>query len=480
MTQLPNQQTVLPSKLISGAVSQNPADGVDRGGEIQRDNFEVANQTVEELRRQGNLAEALRQLSYFEGTSSSAIFSFVEVAHSSFKVTAYDTVDNTVSPEGMSVARSVLAGMNTLYDYTEGFGDKATVGSVIESGLLDVLTTGAICGELVLDDQRLPSKIALVPYDSLKYESRGDGTKYPVQEAESGDDINLDLPTFFISESHKHSGKAYARPMLEPSLNDAFHYKEFVNDMRRSVRRAGSSRLKAKLAAEEVRAAAPPEVQQNPKKMLKWLEDNRTLVEDQLSSINPEDALVFYDSLEIELMKAEGEKADYVPLLNAISGNLATSLKSSPSVLGLRINGSQSLSNTESLVFLKIARSIQKPVEDFMSRLLTLACRLYGADVYIHFRFDAINLRPEDELAAFKTMHTDHILKLLSYGFVTDDQAAVMLGTGERSPDAPELSGTMFMDGNNGMDASKASPNADPQGRALQPDTPSKAGGKSQ
>jgi hypothetical protein len=190
--------------------------------------------------------------------------------------------------------------------------------------------------------------------------------------------------------------------------------------------------------------------------------------------------LVIYDTVTPDMLKAQGEKSDYVPLIETLSGLLATSLKSNPSMLGLRMQGSQSLSNTESLVFLKIANAARRPVETNLSRILTLAARLYGADVYIKFRFDPINLRPDLELEAFKTMRQARTLELLSEGFLTDDEAAWDLGTGPRAPGAPPLAGTGFRRGSKGIDANAASPNADPQGRALQSNEPKKAGGASQ
>jgi hypothetical protein len=267
---------------------------------------------------------------------------------------------------------------------------------------------------------------------------------------------------------------------MSAALNSSYHFNEFIEDMRRTLRRQGHGRLNVKLVTEVIMAAAPEDVKADAQKMKTWLSSIQDDVTSELQALNPEDALVFFDSAEVDLMKAEGEKADYVPLLNALSGQHATSLKTSPSILGLRLSGSQSLSNTESLVFLKVARGIQRPIEEVFSRAVTLATRLYGVDVYVKFKFDAINLRPEDELEAFKTMRQDRVFKLLSEGFLTDEEAAQELGTGPRAPGAPPLSGTGFMRGSSGVDATDASPNDDPQGRALQPQTPSKAGGDSQ
>ena len=391
---------------------------------------------------------------------------------------AYDSRTHEYSKDGTLLARSIKASMDTLYDYTKGYADKRTFSDLIETGLRETALVNGIAGELVLDKQRLPSHINLIPYEQIEWVARGDGTKFPKQRAAAGD-IELNIPNFWVAESHIEAISAYTRPQLEASLNSAFYYLEFIEDMRRAVRRAGHTRLVVKLDAEKVRAAASPEVQADPRKLQAWMETVKTEVENIINALEPEDALIAYDSVSVEPVEARGEKQDYKDLLDTLSGILATSLKSHPSILGLRLAGSQSLSNTESLLFLKTARSIQKPLEKLISRAMTLAARLYGADVYVKFRFKTIDLRPETELEAFYTMKQARVLEQLSLGLITDEEAADELGLPSLPAGYTPLSGTMFYE-NNGSLADEVSPNQDPQGRALQPDTPDKAGGKSQ
>lgn len=481
MPETTGRQTVLPTKLVNKVQSQTVASGYTKDNSIPKDNTRAANQPIQSFRNQNNDVAAVRALDLIDGTVSSAIFSFVEIANTSFKITAYETASHQYSEQGTQMARSVAASFDTLYDYTKGYADKRSLSATIETALVEIITTGALAGELVLDKMRLPDRISIVPYDTIEWVSRGDGSKYPQQLSSTGDPVKLDLPNFFVAEMHKHANRAYATTMMSAALNSSYHYNEFIEDMRRTVKRMGHGRLDVKLLSEQIAAAAPDEIKSDPAKLKVWMESVQDAVITELRDLNPEDALVHFDSAEMNLMKGEGEKADYVPLMNALSGQHATSLKTSPSILGLRLSGSQSLSNTESLVFLKVARGLQRPVEEVLSRTLTLATRLFGEDVYVKFKFDAINLRPEDELEAFKTMRQQRILELLSEGFLADEEAAEMLGTGPRAPGAPPLSGTGFMRSKTGgIDASAASPNADPQGRALQSDTPKKAGGESQ
>lgn len=468
---------------MNKAVTETVFDRAGADQVVPRDNRQTVNEPISASRARNNLIGSIRDLYSREGTFSSAAFSFVEVALSGYSAKAYNTQTGQFDLAGSLMARQIIAGFDTLFDYSQGYGDKTSFESLLEQSLLEVVLTSALCQELVLDKARFPTKINTIPFETIDWKNIGSAAKakkVPQQNRSQGDPVLLDFPTVFISELHRQANRAYSDSMLSAGVNNTYTYGEFLEEMRRAVRRQGHGRLVLTINIETVMAALPADIKADKDKLQKALDAVKTNIENNLKGINPEDALVIYDTVTPEMLKAQGEKSDYVPLIETLSGLLATSLKSNPSMLGLRMQGSQSLSNTESLVFLKIANAARRPVETNLSRILTLAARLYGADVYIKFRFDPINLRPDLELEAFKTMKQARTLELLSEGFLTDDEAAWDLGTGPRAPGAPPLAGTGFRRGSGGINANNASPNADPQGRALQSSSPKKAGGASQ
>jgi len=468
---------------VNKAVTETVFDRAGADQVVPRDNRRTVNEAISASRARNDLIGSIRDLYSREGTFSSAAFSFVEVALSGYSAKAYNTQTGQFDLAGSLMARQIIAGFDTLFDYSQGYGDKTSFESLLEQSLLEVVLTSALCQELVLDKARFPTKINTIPFETIDWKNVGSGPKakkVPQQNRSQGDPVVLDVPTVFISELHRQANRAYSDSMLSAGVNNTYTYGEFLEEMRRAVRRQGHGRLVLKISIETVMAALPADIKADKDKLQQALDAVKSKIEENLKGINPEDALVIYDTVTPDMLKAQGEKSDYVPLIETLSGLLATSLKSNPSMLGLRMQGSQSLSNTESLVFLKIANAARRPVETNLSRILTLAARLYGADVYIKFRFDPINLRPDLELEAFKTMRQARTLELLSEGFLTDDEAAWDLGTGPRAPGAPPLSGTGFRRGSGGINANDASPNADPQGRALQSDEPKKAGGASQ
>jgi len=481
MADLPTA-TVLPRRLAGKAVSATAVNRFTKGGSVSNSDrlSAVDGNTVRALRDTNRIIEALRISARLDGTLSTAVYDLVQVANTDLRLKAYDSSTHKFSPEGTAVARNILAMMDTLYDYTEGYADRRSVNSVKETALRECVLTGAVAGELVLDKGRYPDKIQIVPFETLAFVSRGDGTKYPVQRGLTPEEVSLDIPNFWVVESHLGADSPYPRSMLEASLSTMFYYAEFIEDMRRVVRRTGHSRLVMTLDAERVRSAAPETAKKSEETMRSYMEQVRDELQRVISSLEPEDALVVYDVAKGEDLSAKGEKADYTDLLQVLAGMAATSLKSHPSILGLRLQGSQSLSNTESLIFLQVAKAAQQTVAMFMSRALTLAARLYGSDVYVKARFSHINLRPEDELEAFKTMKQSRILDLVSIGYMSDEEAVEELGLPPRPEGAPELSGTFFRGSASKSRAEEASPNDDPMGRAMQSDAPKKGGGESQ
>ena len=263
----------------------------------------------------------------------------------------------------------------------------------------------------------------------------------------AGSFIPLDKPNIFYASLVQQSNSVFPRSPFEASLNAIYRHQEFIEDIFKVIRRTGHTRLVVKILQEAIQKLAPPEVADDPNKMTQFYADVRTEVETTLKNLNPEDALVLYDTAEVSSASSAGDKADYSAILDTMSGMLASSLKTMPSILGMRIGGSQSLSNTESMVFLKLVEGIRTPVETVLSRALTLALRLTtGADCYVHFRFNPIELRSPGELSAHKSVELQTTLRQLSMGWLSDDQAAHLTNNFPRSPDAQDVSGTGFMD----------------------------------
>lgn len=470
---------ILPRSVTSVVKSKTEASRVDSGQTILNKDKTWATQDPRVLRQQGQVTEALRALAKENGNLSTALFDMVEIADSGYKVAAYYPGTTEFSGDGTILASNILASMDTLYDYSTGFGKKRSIPMLVQTLLREVGITGGCSMELALDKARYPDRFQAVDYSTLQWISDGKGGKYPSQTG-FGDPIPLNIPTFYAESLHQETNTAYAVSIFRAALDSVFTSSEFITDMRRVVFKTGHSRLVAVLDTEKLVASAPSDIASDDKKLQQYMVDVKAEVENSLKAIAPEDAVVSFDSVQFDTQDIGKTKTDYTPLMQSLGNMEATGLKTPPSILGMRAAGSQSLSNTETLVFLKTAAALQKPVEAIMSRGLTTAARLYGSDVYVKFKFNPINLRPNSELEAFHTMREERILRRLSYGLITDAEARYELGINPNSS-APLLSGTNFYNqtsasiGGNGTTKGGAE-------NALQPSssTPRKGGGKSQ
>lgn len=466
-----------PTKARPGRTTSPPGREVDRGQDLTRDTTLLMRQAVDTYLNQNRITDAVRAAIRQMGTVGTAHFNLLEMAMTSWTATVYSMDTHEVDEDGQHTLNAVLARLDFINDYTVGYDDKIGINRTLEMLINDTIVTGGVGLELVLDKARMPDRLVTFPFDTVTWRQGGD-FRYPVQRG-TGEEVELNIPTAFVADFHRAPNDVYPWPMFEAALREGRAYEQFLEDMRRAVKRAGHGRLVITLDYARITEVAPDEVKADPAKLAGWAEAVRSQVVEVANDLEPEDALVVFDVAETNMLKSEGEKSDYVSLMNALSGNLATALKSNPSTLGLRIQGSQSLSNTESLMSVKTAAAVRRPAEEVMSRMLTLAVRLLGSTSYVKFEMEKINLRPEAELAAFRTMEMDRDLRLLSMGQITDLEFSIRQGLGSLPTGYVPLSGTGFHD-SKAVDATKASPNNGAQEKALTPDTPSKAGGDSQ
>lgn len=479
---------VLPRKLVAGIQTVDLS--TNRGVDIPLPDAApfYFNTSIQSIRSSANAYDAVRALVKISPDVSMAVTSYVRLANTEIRFKVFDTAQQ-LSDEGSQLLLSILTNLSHLSDYTYGYDDRIPLSGVSENMLNEILLTGACAMELVLDKVRLPFKLQPVSPSKLRWRisqiDTGNGINHkiiPWQQLQ-GATVMLDIPTFFSARLDHDVTITYPKPPLESALNAAVFNAEVLEDIRRAVRRSGHSRLVVTLNTEMVMKSMPIEARGDFNAQKAWMDEVRGSLESQIAGLNPESGLVIWDTSEVSYLNSQiGSASDYGPLMEIVDSQSSTALHTPLSILGKRTKGgSQTTSSTESLLFLKHVEGIRKPVEAVWSRALTLAIRLYGFEGHVEAKYDSVNLRPEDELEAFKQMKQARVLEQLSLGFITDQEAAQALNTGLRAPGAPALSGTMFLQQTKqAMDPAAMANGGDPAKRALTGDAPKKAGGKSQ
>ena len=207
-------------KLKKVRVSSAPFSG-DPGDQIVDRSTSYVSTSIRDIRTLGTL-KAIRALARVNGLVSSAVQSFVSLGMSGYTVSGYHSGTHLFSKEGTQVAETVLASMDTLNDYSDGYNDKRPLQQLLETLLKETIITGACAGELVLNDHRTADRIVPLPVDDVSWTIKKDQKKFPVQAGGDGEDIELNIPTVWVEFLHQEATSVIPRSMLESCLNTVY------------------------------------------------------------------------------------------------------------------------------------------------------------------------------------------------------------------------------------------------------------------
>lgn len=357
-------------------------------------------------------------------------------------------MDGQINPKATQLAQELLRRLTFLGDPTLGYNPYTDLQSVSESLGLELLLYGAMSLELALDSAKIPAYFQPVTVTSLKFKEDSKTGVYPYQELE-GKEFPLDHPLFFYLSVDQDLLSAYSTGYLDSSIQAVLADSKFLNDVRMSLQRAIVPRTVARIIEEKVKAGVPPEILNDPEKLATLYNGLIEGLQDTLTNLEPEDALVSFDSVEWDTLNngsGNSSAADTLRIVqDLLNSKLAAGAKTLPSILGRDTGGTAAA--TSSMLFVKSANIIRTKLNTIYSRAMTQAVRLMGEDVYVEFKYADIDLRPKSELEAYRAMEMSRITDLLSLGFLTDEEASIML-TGNLPPAGHKpLSGTMFKAG---------------------------------
>jgi len=330
--------------------------------------------------------------------------------------------------------------------------------------IMELFMQGGLGIEVILDQYKLPTRMITVASKEILWKKKN-GIFYPYQQSQ-GKEINLEIPTFFFVNTDRRPDQAVADSPLLPAVQAVTFKQTVINDIQRVIRRAGYPRHKVTILEDVLRKNAPADVRMDPAKLGKWLTNQKKVIADGLSSLNPEDAIVIFDSIEIDYLSTQGSMTvDFRPILDILDSQLTSALKVLPSILGKNSGGSQNIASVEAMTFVNSLTFLQERCDKILSQAYTITARLMGMKGSIMIKHDPINLRPDLELEPQKLAKQNRILQLQSFGHITDSEAALELNIMHLPTE--ELSGTLFLTGGPEVDTENISPNADPLGRSV-------------
>jgi hypothetical protein len=339
------------------------------------------------------------------------------------------------------MAHELLRRLTYLGNVDGSMGVQQTLQSLSEQLGGELLVEGACVLEVALDKARIPASFNAVSVAGLKFYDEDNHLR--IVQVVGGEEINLDLPTIIYTTLDQDLTQAYPASPLEAAVSPILADLDFNNDTRRALKRAVLPRLTATIDGEKVKKLTPPEILADAQKFNDYKSAVIASVESVINGLNPEDALVSFDSISYSFIEGGKDPSTIIERIQSVlNRKLASGAKTLPVVLGQ--GGSSNSSSTEAVLYLKQANVLRVKLNEVYSRALTVALRLMGVDGYVEFKYDPIDLRPERELEAFRSMEQSRVLELLSLGMISDEEACVQL-TGNLPPAGYKpLSGTMF------------------------------------
>lgn len=391
--------------------------------------------------------DVIKALAQNSPDASFAVYSKARFAITdSYTVLAYG-IDGKIDLDATIAAGMLTNRLDKLRPSYGRYSKPSDFRSLSERALLQLQYYGSFGAQLVLGPGLVPTHIEIFSTRNMKYEEKG-GNEVPYIE-QNGEKYYLNSPLVCIIDIDQDVSTPYSMSPLQSATQPLIADQEFVNDLRRAFGKASLPRPVVKILEEKFLSSLPQDIRFDKSKLQEVQEEFIRMITNQMNGLNPEDCLVHFDSIEVNHLSAgNNSSADYISEhKNLIDAKVASGLHTLPSLLGR--GGTSTSASTEAMAYLRAVEGEQEKLNTMYSALLTTGVRLFGHDVYVEFYYADPELRPKSELESFRIMRQSRIMELLSYGFYSDEEAAILLTEGLPSDKFVPLSGTQFYKGAN-------------------------------
>lgn len=400
----------------------------------------------------------------------------------SASVNAYLTVASSAEPwwvvkdpqgqldsQGQDQVNLIIQSLFSKFDYSVGFELKPDMASFFNELRYLLLLRGGIGTELILDKSLVPVQLRHVDLATVQWREKQAGILKPIQlPAGSSDEINLDIPTFFVNFLKRDPTGIYPYSPFVSAINTIAARQQIVNDLYRIMRKTGYPRMHIEVVEEVLRKNAPPAARADENEMNSWMQARLQEIATTVADLRVDQAFVHTDAVQPSMMneRSPGIAVDITPMIDMFNDQNQAALKTMATIIGRGDTGVNTAS-VESRIFSMHADALNVPIAHFMSEVLTLALRMAGSQSRVEFGFDKVELRPDLELEPQRTMKQNRLLMLLSEGLISDDDFHWEMFGQPKPANIQELSGTKFYKGGN-EGALDGTTTSDPSGDARQ------------
>ena len=369
----------------------------------------------------------LRILEDIDPDLSSALWMLLRVGNSGYRIVGKKT-NGKPSKEAQKVIDELELSFNHVGIY-DGFTENRNIYTSTNELLLSAYTRGACCGMLVLDKGFKPEGIQTIDPNTIDFKKFG--TQYqPYQVMATPEPVSLDYANFFYVPIDPEIGDPYGRCPITSFLSVVFFRIGVLKDLQKVVRNQGWPRIKIKVLEETIINNAPPNIKRDPKGLSVYIKDRMNEIKDMYEKLEPDSSIVFLDSSEPSYLEsAQSATLNIDTLIEVLNSLILNALKATKTAIGKSLGpgASEGYTSAEMTMYVKSMQGLQAVVKTFFDRLFTLALHLTGIQGYAEWIWQPIELRSQKEMAQFEQVHIDNTLRLVSEGFMSDEEASLLL-----------------------------------------------------
>lgn len=390
---------------------------------------EYFRESLDNIRYYESPSEVINYLAKHDPDVSNAIWNFLRTADSGLSIEGYNS-SGSPSRYVQGVLDKLVGRLNQTS--IDQYNEDKSLDIICSRALKLLLVRGGFCLELVLGGDKRLADIKVIDPKTIEFKYIN-GRYVPFQRFE-GKDVSLDYPTIFWSVLDEDVSSPYEVSPFLSSINTVFFRIEVLRDLEKVLKRAGHPRIKAVINEEVLIRNMPQNIRSNPEQSRAWLNSRKTELMNYLNDLAPESAIAHWDSVELGyLHDGYNGRIDPNPLMEVLDQQISSALKTLPSILGRTKNMSQNTSSTESVLYTKSVKTLQKVFDNAMSKLFTFALRLEGVQGRAVVKHKEIDLRSPIEIENHLLMKQKRLSYELALGFRTPEEVCFEL-TGHRLP----------------------------------------------
>lgn len=300
-----------------------------------------------------------------------------------------------------------------------------------------IMVRGACAGEVVLNE-RCTDVVDIVPVDpsTIWFRREADGRLVPWQYVRNpmprvgeewfGSYKRIDTPTFIYEEFDPMVDDPYGRTPMLPVLQVVFFHMQVLEDLKAVVHNQGYPRLDVSVLEEILIKNMPANIKNNAAAQADWLKNRLEEFEQHFSSLNPDDALIHWDSVKVDYLKTggSGPMIDVKKLIDIIDTQMATGLKTLLTMLSRHQGSTESYSAIDTKIYIKNVESARSVTKRFWQRAFSLCARVRGAQMQVEVDYLPIDLRSENEVEKDRKAKLDNYAEAERQKYITPQEAA--------------------------------------------------------